>query len=163
MTTSGRSCKLHARSLQNKYNVLTASSDVPITLHSDLVRIAKLARLGQEGIRASVKQCCTGASASPFAVYTTSLEDLITKASVNVSAIASAVAGSGASSGPTKPSTKLSGRLLNNGGIKDCKVGQIKLCVVGSAPLRACLCQFLAANCACITSKTVYNPSKTPP
>jgi hypothetical protein len=97
---------------------------VPITLHSDLVRLAKLARVGQESLVSSVSQCCTGAGGS-FDRFTSSLEDLVNAAAVNVSAIAATVAATADNSTLEAGSTavsKLQGRLLNNGGIKDCVV-----------------------------------------
>lgn len=103
---------------------------MPITLQADLVRLAKLARVGQHDLYYAVQQCCSNSSSSPFTSIATGLEALVTQAAVNVSAITGAVfggadgSGGGSSSGGSSANvTKLAGRLLNNGGIKGCKVG----------------------------------------
>lgn len=111
---------------QAKYQSL---QDVPITLHADLVRLAKLAKVGQTGLAEGVKNCC-GGSANAFAPYISGLEDAINSAIVNVTAIAGAVVVPDAERDGFRTLTagaamKLAGRLLDNGGIKDCKVGRI--------------------------------------
>ncbi|KAI8463993.1 MAG: hypothetical protein J3K34DRAFT_129482 [Monoraphidium minutum] len=109
--------------LANKYKVLGSSSQVPITLHSDLVRLTKLGKVGQVNLVEAVKACCGGGGSGPFEPFTSSLEELLSGASVNVSAIAAAVVtggdGGGLPQGP--PATKLVGRVMDNGGVKDCK------------------------------------------
>jgi hypothetical protein len=114
---------------QTSYGSLGPSAQVPITLHSDLVRLAKLARVAQVDLAASVTACCGGGSASPFLPFTASLEDLVSRAAVNVTAIAGTVGGgdgSGAAGGPAAeagPAAEvLAGRLIDNGGVRDCKV-----------------------------------------
>lgn len=136
---------------------------MPLTLHSDLVRLAKLAKLGQSGVADGVRACCaaaagappapapagksgkrSGGPADPLAAYVTGLEAALAAAVVNVTAITEAVEGrvsggtaaaaagaSGGSSGvtlegglqlETAPLVLLYGKLLNNGGIRGCKV-----------------------------------------
>jgi hypothetical protein len=96
---------------------------VPITLHSDLVRLTKLAKIGQTNLLDATKQCCRGQGASnPFLPFTTSLEELINGAAVNVSAIAEALVVNTRLAAAGLPVSKLAGRVLDNGGVKDCKV-----------------------------------------
>jgi hypothetical protein len=106
---------------QSKY-ALEESSETPITLHSDLVRLTKLAKIGQQALGDSVRTCCGGATNNPFALYTAGIEDTINAAVVNVSAIAAAVVATDHDVGLTAATQTLSGRLMNNGGVKDCKV-----------------------------------------
>lgn len=112
---------------QDKYNALSEGSDVPGTLSADLVRLVKLAKVGQQSIVDSISLCCNGSASTPFANYTSSLDNVVANAGVNVSSILAAVNGSNSNSGSsgtgsTTPPSQLAGRLMDNGGIKDCKV-----------------------------------------
>lgn len=107
---------------QNKYNTLQSGAEVPITLHSDLVRLTKLAKVGQTNLVDATRQCCSGSASNPFAPFTNNLEALIAAATVNVSAIAAAVVTSDGVNFAGPPAARMSGRLLDNGGVKDCKV-----------------------------------------
>jgi hypothetical protein len=107
---------------------LSEGSSIPITLHSDLIRLTKLAKVGQVELVASVQQCCAGSTSDPFTpTYTSGLESVVSSTQINGTAVAATVENAGALGGgsgttPT-PTTSLAGRLINNGGITGCTVG----------------------------------------
>jgi hypothetical protein len=108
--------------LQATYTGITA---VPASLQSDLVRISKLAKVAQVDLVESVKACCEGSASNPLQQYTSSLESLVSQAVVNTTAIAAALGdgpGSNSTDDGSPPVARLAGRLINNGGVKDCKV-----------------------------------------
>ena len=112
--------------LQNKYDAISDSAAVPYTLYGDLVTLTRLAKAGQDALLKEVAACCSAGSGN-FAQFTSSLESVVSKQSVNTTGIASTLGvnpqdGSlgGATSGGA--GSRLVGYLLNNGGIMQCKV-----------------------------------------
>lgn len=133
---------------QNQY-----TAAIPLTLASDMLRLAKLAKITQVDIAASVHRCCSNsaggdgggegipesgegsggssgnstAGGGPFDGYNGgALEQKINQTTVNTSSI---VAGLpplvvDESGPPPPPTAKLVGRLINSGGITGCKVGR---------------------------------------
>lgn len=106
---------------------------MPLTVHSDLLRLAKLARAGQVNLPAAIAQCCAagaGGSSAPFAPLTSGLEETLSRAVVNASAIAAALAGEAAAARPSpggglrleagSAGAELEGRLVNVGGVQGC-------------------------------------------
>jgi len=99
---------------------------VPITLHSDLVRLTKLAKVGQQNLIDSTKQCCSGSADNPFAPFINSLEGAIAAAVVNATAIAEALVssfdpGHDMIRFESGKNSAIAGRLIINGGIEQCK------------------------------------------
>lgn len=96
---------------------------MPPTLHSDLVRLAKLARVGQADLPESVAACCAsaGAGGAAFKPYTAALESLLVGAKVNATAVAEAVNATAVPANGGDAPRSLAGRLLNTGGVAGCK------------------------------------------
>jgi hypothetical protein len=65
--------------LQSQYKKLQDSSKVPETLFTDLVRIARLAKVGQSNLYNTIKQSCSvsGSSTSNFTPYVKALDLLV--------------------------------------------------------------------------------------
>jgi hypothetical protein len=93
---------------------------VPITLEADLQTLTKLAKIGQTTLPDGVAACCAAGGGGPLANYTGGLGGVVANTTVNTSAISEAVNASYAP--PANAPSSLAGRLINNGGLTDCKV-----------------------------------------
>ena len=67
---------------QARYRLLVDGGSVPPTLYQDCIKIARLAKLGQDNLYKSVLQCCKveGGSTAPFTAYVKSLDSLVRQA-----------------------------------------------------------------------------------
>jgi len=139
------------------------------------VRITKLAKVGQQSLVDSVKECCgaptsgnsatgtggtggtgtggTGTGSGAFNPYSSGLESLVNQAAVNVSAIAGSVV-TNTEAPTTLPASRIIGRLFNSGGIKDCKV-----CAPGSGCLLDAL---MLCSGGLLTAETIIALSPSP-
>ena len=65
--------------LQERYKKLLDSSAVPQTLFTDLVRIARLAKVGQSNLYNTIRQSCSvsGGSTASFTSYVKALDLLV--------------------------------------------------------------------------------------
>ena len=115
---------------QAKYRRVVAAGarHVPVALHSDLVRLAKLARVGQRDLLAAVRASCPGgaSAAEAFdALSAAQLEETVSRAVVNATAIAAAICSGGGSCAQTGAagdgSAPLYGKLMGHGGIGQCR------------------------------------------
>lgn len=139
------------RTPQSHYT-LGSSDAIPLTLAADMLRLAKLAKIAQVDVAVGVHHCCaanaTGGiipesgqqpgspdgGAAAFTNFTGgALEEKISQAAVNVSSILSGlppvlIVDDTAPEAPAV--TKLAGRVINSGGLTNCKVGR-QGCLVG--------------------------------
>ncbi|KAF6261861.1 hypothetical protein COO60DRAFT_711727 [Scenedesmus sp. NREL 46B-D3] len=102
---------------------------VPTSLQEDLLTITRVARVVQSDLYDSTKQCCssTPQSASPFTQYTSNLDEVLSSAPVNQTAVLET--GSYPAATPSTAIKLMTGHLLNSAGVKNCVVSGHSLCV----------------------------------
>lgn len=117
--------------MQDLYDSLDKSSPLPLSLYDDLVRITKLARIGQDDLYNAIRSCCASNSSnasgsSGLSTFVSSVNHLASAAPVSLSEIKLALNLQGDDGKDAKLDYEngaigMVGTLLNSGGISNCK------------------------------------------